>query len=371
MTHLSHFYLQKNPINYILVIVGENMKKILVFMITFLVGLVCVNAESLKCTYSVGAAKYVVTYKTGDSGLTKSVTADNSMVATTVKINSDFVLSNFRDENGNLKCLSEVFASEAPSGSGRNMNYNLTTIKKNVTVDGKPLQYNLIESESEVVNDPKDPDEPKDKIISCNITDGDIKIVVSFNVTQNKIVSYEAPGGYTVSNSILKPEDFKNGQCPEKGRFKIVCTTRGGKYCAINDLMGETIDEPTTEPNASEIEDQNHHTPGNSNLGASLKDPSLTGFGNTGDSCSAVLGTTFTALVKEVIKWVRIAGGIIAIVNGMLKLIPAIMSKDAEALSKAARTCVIMAIILVFCALFPWLLNLIGSIFKWDVSCIV
>ena len=55
----------------------------------------------------------------------------------------------------------------------------------------------------------------------------------------------------------------------------------------------------------------------------------------------------------------------------MLKLIPAIMSKDAEALSKAARTCVIMAIILVFCALFPWLLNLIGSIFKWDVSCIV
>ena len=109
---------------------------------------------------------------------------------------------------------------------------------------------------------------------------------------------------------------------------------------------------------------------GKSNTGASLKDPSLTGFGNTGDSCSAVLGTTFTALVKEVIKWVRIAGGIIAIVNGMLKLIPAIMSKDAEALSKAARTCVIMAIILVFCALFPWLLNLIGSIFKWDVSCI-
>ena len=97
----------------------------------------------------------------------------------------------------------------------------------------------------------------------------------------------------------------------------------------------------------------------------------MTGFGEGGDSCSAVLGTTFSALVKEVIKWVRIAGGIIAIVNGMLKLIPAIMSKDAEALSKAARTCVIMAIILVFCALFPWLLNLIGSIFKWDVSCIV
>ncbi|UKI58146.1 MAG: hypothetical protein L6V81_01505 [Clostridium sp.] len=110
---------------------------------------------------------------------------------------------------------------------------------------------------------------------------------------------------------------------------------------------------------------------GKSNTGASLKAPNLTGFGNTGDSCSAVLGPTLTALVKEAVKWVRIAGAIIAIVNGMLKLIPAIMSKDAEALSKAARTCVTMAIILVFCALFPWLLNLIGSIFKWDVSCIV
>ena len=97
----------------------------------------------------------------------------------------------------------------------------------------------------------------------------------------------------------------------------------------------------------------------------------MPGFGSKGDKCNKILGTTFASLVKEAIKWVRIAGGIIAIVNGMLKLIPAIMSKDAEALSKAARTCVIMAIILVFCALFPWLLNLIGSIFKWDVSCIV
>ena len=110
---------------------------------------------------------------------------------------------------------------------------------------------------------------------------------------------------------------------------------------------------------------------GKSNLGAGLKNPTKTGFGNTGDSCSSVLGPTLTALVKEAIKWVRIAGAIIAIVNGMLKLIPAIMSKDAEALNKAFRTCITMAIILVFCLLFDWLLGFIGSIFKWDVSCVV
>ncbi len=348
---------------------GENMKKILTFMIIFLVGIVSVNAESLKCTYGIGGVNYVVTYKTGDKSLKTEVTADNSAVAAAVKIESDFVLANFRDADGNLKCLSEVYAAEVPKGDVRGMSYKLTTIKKNVTIDNKPLKYNLIQSASEVVNDPKDPDKPKDKIISCNITDGNTKIVVSFNVTQNKIVGYEAPNGYTVGNSILKPEDFKNGQCPEKGRFKIVCTTRGGKYCAINDTMGSTVDEPVTEPNASDIEDKNNG--GGNGGGGNASDPTLDGFGNPKTPCSEVLGPTLTALVKEAIKWVRIAGAIIAIVNGMLKLIPAIMSKNAEALNKAIKTCITMAIILVFCVLFSWLLNLIGTLFKWDVSCIV
>lgn len=137
-------------------------------------------------------------------------------------------------------------------------------------------------------------------------------------------------------------------------------TQNGQKYIILTDTKHDNETKEEYEKNYA-----------NKHPGASHKDPSLTGFGSKGDKCDKVLGTTLASLVKEVIKWVRIAGGIIAIVNGMLKLIPAIMSKDAEALSKAARTCVIMAIILVFCALFPWLLNLIGSIFKWDVSCIV
>ncbi len=94
-------------------------------------------------------------------------------------------------------------------------------------------------------------------------------------------------------------------------------------------------------------------------------------FGSKEDTCTDVLGETFSALVKEAIKWVRIAGAIIAIVNGMMKLIPAVMSKDAEALNKAIKTCITMAIVLVFCVLFGWLLETLGTLFKWDVSCIV
>ena len=94
-------------------------------------------------------------------------------------------------------------------------------------------------------------------------------------------------------------------------------------------------------------------------------------FGPKGDTCTKVLGETFSALVKEAIKWVRIAGAIIAIVNAMMKLIPAVMSKDAEELNKAIKTCITMAIVLVFCVLFGWLLETLGKLFKWDVSCIV
>ncbi len=145
----------------------------------------------------------------------------------------------------------------------------------------------------------------------------------------------------------------------------------GGKILYVGQDCSNDENADTDTKHDNETKDEYEKNYANKHPGASHKDPSLTGFGSKGDKCDKVLGTTLASLVKEAIKWVRIAGGIIAIVNGMLKLIPAIMSKDAEALSKAARTCVIMAIILVFCALFPWLLNLIGSIFKWDVSCIV
>lgn len=98
--------------------------------------------------------------------------------------------------------------------------------------------------------------------------------------------------------------------------------------------------------------------------------PTITSFGTGEESCSDILGPTFTELVKLGISIVRIGGSIIAIVNGMLQLVPAIMSKDASALKKALDKCVMMAIILAVIALFPLILNLIGMIFKFDMSCL-
>ncbi len=92
---------------------------------------------------------------------------------------------------------------------------------------------------------------------------------------------------------------------------------------------------------------------------------------NQNNDCASILGTNLTKVVKGSIKVLQILGAIIAIVNGMIKLIPAIMSKDADGLKKASKDLVMMAIILAIIFLFPTVLNLIGKIFKFDVSCIV
>ena len=345
------------------------MKKVVTFLLIFFIGIVGVNAESLKCTYSVGGVKLVVSYKTGDKGLTTKVEGQGSAY---VKIDTDLVLTNFRNENGELTCLSSLYDSKKFMYIAGTLitQYYITSQYTDIGNHG------LINSESSVENDekPKD-DTPEDEIITCSYTDKTVKykVVFYYNKTKNKIDKTEATNGCIFNNSILKPNDFKNG-CPSSDRYKLVWQSdgRGNVVCTLNDQRGQNVEEPKTEPNATEIEDKNNQASGGNHLpGAGLKLPSKTGFGNTGDSCSSVLGPTLTALVKEAVKWVRIAGAIIAIVNGMLKLIPAIMSKDAEALNKAFRTCITMAIILVFCLLFDWLLGFIGSIFKWDVSCVV
>ena len=101
-------------------------------------------------------------------------------------------------------------------------------------------------------------------------------------------------------------------------------------------------------------------------------DPNLNapGFGENGDDCTTVLGANLTKVVHAVITIIRIAGAIIAVVNGMISLIPAIVSKDADALKKAGQKCVKMAIVLVLIGLLPSLLTIIGNIFGYDLSCI-
>ncbi len=87
-------------------------------------------------------------------------------------------------------------------------------------------------------------------------------------------------------------------------------------------------------------------------------------------NCNEILGANLTAIVKASITILEILGAIIAIVKGMMTLIPPILAKDADALQKASKTLVNMAIILVVIFIFKPLLRFIGSLLEFDISCI-
>lgn len=93
-------------------------------------------------------------------------------------------------------------------------------------------------------------------------------------------------------------------------------------------------------------------------------------FGPNGDICKDILGPNLSVLVKAFMKIIRILGAIAAVVNGMLSLIPALISKDADALKKAQKKCITMGIILAIIGIFPSLLSFLGKILKYDISCI-
>ena len=87
-------------------------------------------------------------------------------------------------------------------------------------------------------------------------------------------------------------------------------------------------------------------------------------------TCGEILGPNLTAIVKASITILQIAGAIIAIVKGMMILIPPILAKDADALKKASKKLVNMAIILVIIFIFRPILRFIGSILDFDNICI-
>ena len=88
-------------------------------------------------------------------------------------------------------------------------------------------------------------------------------------------------------------------------------------------------------------------------------------------TCSELLGSNLTKVLKAGINLVMIAGAIIAIVSGMLTLLPAVMNKDADALKKASKKLVSMGIVLAVIFMLPSLARIIGSILGFDISCII
>ena len=93
------------------------------------------------------------------------------------------------------------------------------------------------------------------------------------------------------------------------------------------------------------------------------------GYGN--QECKDILGPNLTKVVKVGITAIQIIGAIVAIVNGMISLIPAVMANYTDGLKKAEKKLVYMAIVLLCIFLLPYFIRWIGHIFDFDISCIV
>ncbi|MBR4178299.1 MAG: hypothetical protein IKR57_03000 [Bacilli bacterium] len=91
----------------------------------------------------------------------------------------------------------------------------------------------------------------------------------------------------------------------------------------------------------------------------------------TQKNCTQILGPNLTKIVKAAITIIQIAAAIIAIVKGMIVLIPAITAKDADGLKKAEKELVIMAVILIVIFLLKPIIAFIGKLFDYDLTCIL
>lgn len=105
-------------------------------------------------------------------------------------------------------------------------------------------------------------------------------------------------------------------------------------------------------------------------LNANMEKPDLE-IDTSPKTCSEILGKNLTKIVKFAIVLLRVAGAVIAIVNSMIALVPAVMSKDADALQKAKGKCISMGILLAVILVFPSILRFIGNVLGFDISCIV
>jgi hypothetical protein len=82
------------------------------------------------------------------------------------------------------------------------------------------------------------------------------------------------------------------------------------------------------------------------------------------------LGKNLTKIVHAFITVIQIIAAIIAIVKGMITLIPPIVAKDADALKKATKVLMDLAIVLIIVLLFRPIIRLMGNILEFDISCI-
>ena len=333
------------------------MKKIVFATLIYIVFMININAESMECNYALtNGINLKVTY-TETNGFKTDVEVTDTKVGAATTTDIKLVLSNFRDSNNKLKCLNKVYVEVQSTGRGQKL--IVTYDKTNNLSTERAL------GESKVEND-ESPEEEQDEIIRCQFSNNTYDITVVVNKTKGTI-TYES-ADCTTTGGDLTLDDFKNG-CPEKSSASVVGASdgRGGTYCTITKQIGGGTSNIEEEPNADEIEEENNSSEGEDrNNGTS---PGM-GFGSSGESCVSWVGATLSKVIKAIFTIIRIIGAIIAIVNGMITLVPAVISKDADALKKASSKCVKLAVVLAIIGIFPSLINFLGTIFKFDLSCL-
>ncbi len=93
-------------------------------------------------------------------------------------------------------------------------------------------------------------------------------------------------------------------------------------------------------------------------------------FGTSSLTCSELMGPNIMKLIHNSVSAIRIFSVVAAIINGMIILLPAVFSKDADGLKKAEKKLVTMAIILAVIGVFPSVVKIISGIFDFDMSCL-
>lgn len=93
--------------------------------------------------------------------------------------------------------------------------------------------------------------------------------------------------------------------------------------------------------------------------------------GSGGSSCVEVLGRNSVKVINGLVTVLRVFGAIAVIVHAMILLIPAVVSKDADAFKKATSQCVNLLIVLLVIGIFPAVIKLIGRLLGYDISCLL
>ena len=186
--------------------------------------------------------------------------------------------------------------------------------------------------------------------------------------TLDSSVSQENKSGsvYITDQTLLSTFESSNS-CP----YDISCDcstafmTGKGKTCSFNvndnkncgvlvSNNGEKTDGTGKDPNGT-----SPNLPDGWDIDPTVKD------------CASILGPNLTKLVHFGVNTLKIVAAIIAIVNGMISFVPAIMSKDQDALKKAGKKCIYMAVVLALIFILPYIARLLGNIFDFDITCLV